>query len=622
MGLDLLLERLVMGGLMGRRGMFKSIHYGWLTLLGQCTFLYHKKRRHTIQFDKIMSTHPRSRKSLIASRSRARYWNDLLSIRYVTSPSPEFQADHDQCYHSSDRYNGHYGHDDVVISRLEPFQTTATTFPNLEYLQIGPNLCDECISAVLHLFVGKEFTRAKRYSSTGQLLSESDPGEEGEDNDKAKLPRMAIWEAHGQRNRPNTFNGMNPTASSPRFVDFDIAAAPNLTSLQLFIPAQIKYGHDSDILKGILRLIPPATSIRMFQVWLRENGGWGGMGASGTVNAYVCKDVKVAEEELTEWAKKEKEKNMTVQERLLAKFQADAAKVLPSKRKKEVVAVTEVAEEESVDNKDDDEGTPSEPDVKQEMSDVEAELNGGFSDSEAGHDSNDSKAPKMTNAERHAIYSHRASARQYSPILSVIATALPDLIGLSVRRQGTYMAEITEGSRLLESEVELWVEPLLRLDSLQYLDLGLAISGIKEVSDFPIGLSTTQSRKGRETAKATGNDIQALKRRKYELDIKKAVEEGDKWRLEVLKRFLVPKSNDVPQSLADAESNAGSTSGNANVNGSGNEDEGSVTWPKSLKSGYIYSIDLVNRLRGNGLAIPWKIVGKTVQLGQPRKIKL
>jgi len=84
---------------MGRRGMFKSsrvVMGGWVAdVIGQCTFLYHKKRRHTIQFDKITSTNPRSRKSLIASRPRARYWNDLLSIRYVTSPSPEFQADHD-----------------------------------------------------------------------------------------------------------------------------------------------------------------------------------------------------------------------------------------------------------------------------------------------------------------------------------------------------------------------------------------------------------------------------------------------------------------------------------------------------------------------------------------------
>jgi len=454
------------------------------------------------------------------------------------------------------------------------------------------------------------------------LVSDSDPEEEEVDSDEAKLSRLAIWDSHGQRNRPNTFNGVNPNISSPRFVDFDVAAAPNLTTLQLFIPSKISHGHDSDILKRILRLIPSPTSIRMLQVWLRENGGWGGMGASGTVNAYVCKSVKVVEEELTEWAKKEKEKSMTVQERLLAKFQADAAKVLPPRKKKEVAAIPEIAEEESVDNKDDDEGTtPSEPDIKQDISDVEAELNGGFTDSEAGHDPNDIKDPKMTNVERHAIYSHRASARQYSAILSMIAEAMPKLVGLSVLRQGTYMAEATEGARSLDAEVALWVEPLSKFESLQYLDLGLAISGVKEVSHFPIGLSITQSRKGRETAKATGNDIQALKRRKYEFDIKKAVEEGDKWRLEVLKRFLIPKSSEVPQSLADAESTAGSVSGNTNANGI--EEEGSaVTWPKTLKSGYIYSVDLVHRLRGNGVAIPWKVVGRNVQLGQPKRIKL
>lgn len=102
------------------------------------------------------------------------------------------------------------------------------------------------------------------------------------------------------------------------------------------------------------------------------------------------------------------------------------------------------------------------------------------------------------------------------------------------------------------------------------------------------------------------------------MDIKKAIEEGDKFRLGVLKRFLIPKLANTPTSLADAESNAGGSS-----NGDGAEEEGSeVTWPKSLKSGYIYSTDLVNRLRGNGLAIPWKVVGRTVQFGQPKKIKL
>jgi hypothetical protein len=515
-------------------------------------------------------------------------------------------------------------YDRIMPSRVEPFQSTATSFPKLEYLQLGPNLCDKCTSAILSLFIGKEFTRYLGFDPE----EEDEDEEEERDSETIRKSKKPIWAAHGQINRRTMFNHMNTNPGpNPRWVDFDEAAAPNLAALQLFIPSQGTGGHDDDILKSLFRSIPPASSIRMFQLWLRENTRWGGMGLSGTVNAYVCKDAKVVEAELTEWAKKEKEKSMTVQERLLVKFQADAAKVLPAKRKKEAVVV----EDDSVDNKDDDEGsTPSEPDVKQEMLDVEAELNDGYgSNSEAGADINDTKGPQMTSAERHAIYAHRASMRQYEPILTLIAQNLPDLVGLSVLRQGTYMAEITESARLFDTEVQLWVEPFRKLESLQYLDLGLAVSGVKEVSDFPLGLSITHSRKGRETAKVAGNDIQALKRRKYELDIKKAVEEGDKWRLEVLKRFLIPKVVEVPQSLADAESVAGggsgsgSGSGSGTADGTGDTDEGSaITWPKGLKSGYVYSPDLVHRLRGNGLAIPWKVVGRTVQLGQPKKIKL
>ena len=471
--------------------------------------------------------------------------------------------------------------------------------------------------ATLHLLIGKEFNHTPQYITDTARLAH-DP--ELANDPKFVENRKHFWMTHGVMHRIGSFH--SGPASEDGHVDYEVSAAPNLVTLELFIPQRkTLMPHDSDILQKILRVVPSTTSIRMLQLWLRESQRWGGMGTSGTIQAYVCKDVKVVEEELTEWAKKEKEKSMTVQQRLLAKCQAEAAKVLPPKRKKGVV---EIVEDDSVDNKDDDEGTtPSEPDVKQEMSDVEAELHGSYgSDSEIGADSTTSKGAKMTNSERHAIYAHRWTVRQYEPILCSIARAMPDLIGLSVLRQGTYMAEITQGARLLDSEAELWVEPISKLHKLQYLDLGLAISGVKEVSDFPLGLSIAQSRKGRESAKVAGNDIQALKRRKYEQDIKKAVEEGDKWRLQVLKRFLLPKVIDTPVSLAEVESNAGSSEA-SDGDGQGQGDEGSlVTWPQSLKSGYIYSTDLVHRLRGNGVAIPWKIVGRNVQLGQPKQIKL
>jgi hypothetical protein len=401
-------------------------------------------------------------------------------------------------------------------------------------------------------------------------------------------------------------------------------------------------GTDHYILKSLLNVIPLPNSIRMFQLWLRENFRWGGLGQSGTVTSYPCKEVKMVEEELTEWAKKEKEKNMTAQERLLARIQADAAKVIPAaaKRQKLALATAEKEKEKDKDNdkdkedaemdgehEDEKEDSPEGADIKQELSDVEAELKyefGSDDDDESRTPSMSAppKAPGLNNAERHSLYAQRWTARQYRPILEDIAQAMPDLVGLSVMRKGTLLPEITESTRPIHADSTIWVEPLSKMNSLQYLDLGLAISGKKEVVEFPLGLSIAQSRKGRETAKATGTDLQALKRRKYELDIKKAIEEGDKWRFQVLKNFLIQRlpvaatasSAGDPVSLADAESSAGSEDV---------DNEGSlITWPKSLKSGYIYSVNLADRLKGNGLAIPWKVVGRTVQLGEPKKIKM
>lgn len=549
---------------------------------------------------------------------------EKLVIHQVSHiPFKETYAD-DQCSHEM--------WDQHLPTRLNPFQSTSTSFPKLEHLQLGPNLCEHCTSSLLHLFVGLKYTRQPRYSIyTGR--QEDEP--EGDDDPNYTHQREAIWSSHGSIPRINTFNPSTTADVASRIVTYEESAAPNLVSLQLFISDRNwTEGNDGEIFDKLLKVVPRPNSIRMLQIWLRENFRWGGMGSSGTVTSYPCKEVKTVEEELTEWAKKEKEKNMTAQERLLAKIQADAAKVIPAAAKRRKLALAAVETEKNK-NKDKAEGdldgedeeeksdSPEGTAIKQEMLDVEAELKYEYgSDDESGSPSPSMSGPpkesNITNSERHAIYSHRWTARQCTHILGNVAQAMPDLVGLSVMRKGTLLPEITEGAREIGLEAAIWVEPLSKMDSLQYLNLGLAVSGKKEVVDFPIGLSITRSRKGRETAKATGNDLQALKRRKYELDIKKAIEEGDKWRIKVLKTFLIPRLSSAsnsgdPVSLADAESSVGV--------GEADEEGSLITWPKSLKSGYIYSADLADRLRGNGLAIPWKVVGRTVALGEPKKIK-
>jgi hypothetical protein len=202
---------------------------------------------------------------------------------------------------------------------------------------------------------------------------------------------------------------------------------------------------------------------------------------------------------------------------------------------------------------------------------------------------------------------------------------MPNLVGLSVRRKGTLHPELTEGARPLDASVQLWVEPLVKLKELRYLDLGLAICGTREVIEFPIGLSTSPSRKGRMLARAVDTDLQALKRRKFEQDAKKAIQEGHQWRLEVLKRFLIPTSLSRSESMtpgADAPVTLAAAAMSVNSDGREGEGEWSETWPKGVKSGYVYAVDLGDRQMGNGLAIPWQLAGGSVQLGQPKKIKL
>jgi hypothetical protein len=414
-------------------------------------------------------------------------------------------------------------------------------------------------------------------------------------------------------------------------------------TLQLFIPESDKHapGADSSNLSSFLPHIPQNSSIKMFELWLRENHHWGGLGVNGTSTAYISKSLTAVEQDLTDWARKEKDKSMTAQERLLAKFKANAAKVLPpvAKRGKIDGAAKSKGDDkmggtqEAVGKDKEEDPSPDGDDSKSDISDVEAELKLEI-ESDVEDDGAESatpstvdgpKAPAISSVKRHALAYDRWTTREYRPILACIARVMPNLVGLSVRRKGTLHPELTEGARPLDASVQLWVEPLVKLKELRYLDLGLAICGTREVIEFPIGLSTSPSRKGRMLARAVDTDLQALKRRKFEQDAKKAIQEGHQWRLEVLKRFLIPTSLSRSESMtpgADAPVTLAAAAMSVNSDGREGEGEWSETWPKGVKSGYVYAVDLGDRQMGNGLAIPWQLAGGSVQLGQPKKIKL
>jgi hypothetical protein len=552
---------------------------------------------------------------------------------------------------------------------MKPFQAASIDFPNLARIQIGPNACEPCSFALLQLFVGKSYLREKK----GHPLDNPDHGLEDERSEKyAHIYHL------GEPARLSQYGG------SPIHYEvdtYDYSAAPNLSHLEVFIAekAYHRAAHDDIAVTELLKFIPDDNTLEMVQIWLHENEPWGGFGVCGSSRAHPVKDSKLAEEELEKWAKQEKGKGMSVQERMLAKFKADAAEALvelKSKRpevgrlgRKQVLTGTikdsttdkrrevdpsgkvtgslsgsapepndntagpsnsdvidkskeqmdttgsDVVDLQDEEEKDDDEKDDDEKKIDEKedegKEDEEKEDDSVAQDDALDNDlddltitatSNDQKKGK-SNAARHAEYSHRRMVRSYTFILRAIANKFPNLVGLSLQRRGTYRIDIAEGFNSPADLADLFVIPLKKLEKLVHLDLGLAICGAKEVSDFPLGLSVHGTRKGREKAKSADTDIQSLKRRKYEQDIKKAIEEGDAWRKEVLGNFVV-----LPEK--------------SKGEGDGQEEEVPPRWPPGVKSGHIVSVDLNERMRSQGVAIEWKVVGREIVLGQPRQIKL
>jgi hypothetical protein len=349
----------------------------------------------------------------------------------------------------------------------------------------------------------------------------------------------------------------------------------------------------------------------------------------------------VIEQELTEWAKQEKDKGMSMQERMLAKFEAQAAKAMPKpKPRKSIMSSARHRVMDAPNGKSKE--TPSGIDAAEEPIDIEtsepkdpvpepstlnaAEVKREYSDSgdedeatdhqrvfdSADRDdtaSNDTsgKKPTKTRAERVAGYALAHQTSEYLPILEAIAAKFPHLVGLSIARRGTYRVDVVEGFRNPDQLLNVYVEPLAKLDKLVHLDLGMAVCGKNEVSEFPLGLSFHPTRKAMELAKTFDTDIQALKRRKYEQGAKKAIEEGDKWRMQVLEQFAI--QHETPEVVEGEGTN-------------GNVDDLPVKWPKGVKSGYVIAPDLGDRRRGRGLAIPWKVNGRKIELGKPKQIAL
>ena len=223
----------------------------------------------------------------------------------------------------------------------------------------------------------------------------------------------------------------------------------------------------------------------------------------------------------------------------------------------------------------DDESDDSEPKVDAAAA-PEAEASG-----------NDGKAP---NAQaRNHVANHIRMEDQIATILRQINNRLPNLVSLQVVRGGSVRTDILEGPDSLTRMMECCVQPIQNLTSLRHLDLGLAVLGQREARDFPIGLHVPAVDVVKAAAKygPTRARILGLRHNLHVEDIKRATrKEGDAWRIKVIQKFALGK-------------------------GDGQEAEGAspalpVTWPKGIKSGFVYSPDIVKRTKYRGFLTAWE----------------
>jgi hypothetical protein len=197
----------------------------------------------------------------------------------------------------------------------------------------------------------------------------------------------------------------------------------------------------------------------------------------------------------------------------------------------------------------------------------------------------------LTDHDKCAINNHLRLEEQTTCILRIIARVFPNLVSLQVVRGGSNRTDVVEGEDSMERMLRCIVEPLKDVDSLRHLDLGLAVVGLREARDFPVGLNVPVVDPVKAAAQYGPTQARSmmLRKRLHETDILKAVKEGDAWRKKVIERFALGRGDPV------IPANHGSDA-----------PPKAITWPRGIQSGCVYSPDLIERIKYRGFLMCWE----------------
>lgn len=510
----------------------------------------------------------------------------------------------------------------TTSSLLGPLQkeVEGVAFPALRHLQVGPKTCSHCAFVVLGLFLSRKYDKTTEFQWSDGEKTEYD-----------------VWDIGS--------NAQYGYAAARSSESYESVAAPGLVSLRIHLPELLMPPRmrDLDVVRSLLENIQ-GEQIEMLDMWIGNNDTWGGLGVNGTSMAIKQRQTQEVEKELTRRAeealKRERQRGTS---NLLTKFQREAKELLDQQRKlvtderarcsKSSVKPSAQGEEGKTSNA----GTFTECESSaSEKGEVKLEQ-----PDDPSSDTSEEPVPvsavspmgtaSATSEERKNGYDRVRRVAQshaemnYTSILNSIASKLPNLVGLSLRRHGSFHPDIVQdGNSDYSIPRRIFAKPLCKLDKLKFLDLDLAICGERELTDFPLGLNVHKAPSA--LAKIEEKKLSAAKRKIYDDDVAQAVSEGDAWRREVLGGMVYETPVETARNDKDAGAQSDAHSDSGSISDSDSEAPTPAielpTWPKGVQSGHVYTIDLHDRRRHRGLLIPWYVQEGELKLGKAESIKL
>lgn len=168
----------------------------------------------------------------------------------------------------------------------------------------------------------------------------------------------------------------------------------------------------------------------------------------------------------------------------------------------------------------------------------------------------------------------------------------PNLVGLQILRSGSSRSFIAEEYDLepLSDALSLATESFTNL---RWLDLGLAVVGKREMTDFPLGFTLHKTFIGTLCKEETEyHDRRELAWRER---VDRATREGDAWRQTVLDRLVLGKSKEFNPDDCDSPEKAELMAKILAFS----------RLPSTLEGGHMYTVDLSDRRKRKAVVIPW-----------------